>query len=133
MGRSYARMFFVGFSAVVGGFGVGYAALAAMPAQAPKMTSANSPVTWTAPIPTRDTQPPAAVPRASEAKPEAAPTVPAPKRTAEAPPARDDAPAKSKRGQIRFESQGGGVSASVDPDTRKLRVRTPYGTYSFGM
>ena len=136
---TYARMFFVGFSAVVGGFGVGYAALAAMPAPAPQMTSVSSLVAGTSAGPARDIQPPAVAPRASAAKPEAERTAPAPTRTVAAlpdaspSPARDAAPAKSKRDPVRFELKDGGVSASLDPETRKLRVRTPFGTYSFGM
>ena len=133
MGRSYAGMFFAGFSAIVGGFGVGYVALAAVPAHAPKMASVGSPVTWTASAPRSDVQPPTVAPRVTAAKPEAERAAPAPKRTAEAPPARGDAPTKSKRGPMRIETPDGSLSASVDPDTRKLRIRTPYGSYSFGM
>ena len=134
MGRSYAGMFFAGFSAIVGGFGIGYVALAAVPAaHAPKMASVGSPVTLTAPAPRSDVQPPAVAPRVTAAKPEAERAAPAPKRTAEAPPARGDAPTKSKRSPLRIETQDGSLSASVDPDTRKLRIRTPYGSYSFGM
>jgi hypothetical protein len=134
--RSHGRAFCIGLASVVVGFGVGWAALVSTTAS-PLPARPSSGVTETAGAPetarAEPTQPPAAAPGSDHAVPE---------RTAEAPRAASPAPAPApapvgkaakKRTELRFDADDGKSSASFDPDTRRLRVRLPFGEFNLDM
>jgi hypothetical protein len=133
--RPYARMILIGFASLAAGVGAGRLAIAAVNAanSAPARTAEAAPaatpvaVAVVAPVAT----PVIATPVASTpvaAAPVAA-TVPTPVEA----PKKTRVGEERKPGQIRLDAADANVSASLDPDGRRLRLRTPFGKFEINL
>ena len=133
--RPYARMILIGFASLAAGVAAGRLAIAAVnaansaPARAAEATPAAAPVAVAvaAPVATPVIAAPAASTPAAAAP--VAATVPTPVEV----PKKTRIGDERKPGKVRLDAVDANVSASLDPNGRRLRLRTPFGKFEINL